>query len=89
MRVGRCASVLMLAGAVGLAGCSGPTITEDTPTAVTVRYDGIVSRLADATALAERTCARHGKTARLRRTTNEKHYLAERFAHFECVAGRH
>ena len=67
-----------------LAGCSGLLVTEDTPMAVTVRYDGIVHHLADATALAERACARHGKTARLRRTDDE-HYVAQHFAHYACL----
>jgi hypothetical protein len=76
---------VLLAALLCLAGCAGPTITEDSPTAVTVRYDGVVHRIDDATALAQRACARRGKTARLRRIGYEGLGAGLRFAHFDCL----
>jgi hypothetical protein len=76
---------LSLVALAGLCACSAPRITEDTPQAVTVRYDGVVQTLEDATAAAQTVCATHGKTAQLR-TTDTKAAL-ERFAHFACVDG--
>jgi hypothetical protein len=67
----------------GLCACSGPRIIEDTPAAVSIRYDGIVQTLEDATAAARRACTRYGKTAQLRTTD----FVAnlERYAHFDCI----
>jgi hypothetical protein len=67
----------------GLCACSNGEITEDTPASVSVRYDGVLETLDDATATAQRACAAHGKTARLR-STDIKAAL-ERFAHFDCT----
>jgi hypothetical protein len=80
--VGRTLGLVVLAG---LGACSDLRITEDTPSAVTVGYDGVVQTLADATAVAQRICATHGKTARLR--TTDVRAALERFAHFDCVTG--
>ena len=66
-----------------LAGCSGPTVVESSATAVTVRYDSVVHSIDDATQLAQKACALHHKTARLRNTANFG--LSERYGHFDCV----
>ena len=79
---GRSLGLLVLAG---LCACSDARITEDTPAAVSVRYDGVVQTLNNATVIAQRTCAAHGKTARLRST--DMRAILERFAHFDCVSG--
>src|ERR1700676_5366159 len=79
---GRSLGLLVLAG---LCACSDARITEDTPAAVSVRYDGVVQTLNDAPVIAQRTCAAHGKTARLRST--DMRAILERFAHFDCVSG--
>ena len=69
--------------ALGLLGaCSGPTVIENSATAVTVRY-GATDGIDDATALAQRACAAHNKTARLRNTANFG--LTDRYAHFDCI----
>jgi hypothetical protein len=60
-------------------------ITEDSPAAVSIRYDGVIGTLGDATAAANQACAAHGKVAHLR-STDEKAAF-ERFAHFDCVSG--
>jgi hypothetical protein len=67
----------------GLCACSNGELTEDTPASVSVRYDGVLETLDDATATAQRACATHGKKARLR-STDIKAAL-ERFAHFDCT----
>jgi hypothetical protein len=77
-------SPLWLVVFVGLCGCSQVQVVENTPSAVSVRYDGIVQSLEDATAAAQKACAAHGKTARLRST--EMIATIERFAHFDCVS---
>jgi hypothetical protein len=66
-----------------LAGCSGPAVVESSATAVSVRYDSVVNSLEDATQLAQKACALHHKTARLRNTANFG--LRERYGHFDCV----
>ena len=72
--------------AVGvLAGCAAPAVTEDSPSAVTIRYDGIVNTIDEATAVAQRACARHGKAARLRKTAYQGLGAGLRFAHFDCI----
>jgi hypothetical protein len=76
-------SPLWLAVLVGLCGCPQARIVENTPTAVSVRYDGIVQSLEDATAVAQKACAAYGKTAHLR--TTEMIATIEHFAHFDCV----
>jgi hypothetical protein len=83
--MGLARSPLWLAVLVGLCGCSQARIVENTPTAASVRYDGVVETLEDATAAAQQACAAHGKTAHLR--TIDMIATIERFAHFDCVSG--
>ena len=78
-------SPLWLVLLAGLCACSQARIVENTPSAVSVRYDGIVQSLEDAAAAAQKACAAHGKTAHLR--TTEKIATIEQFAHFDCVSG--
>jgi hypothetical protein len=78
LRLPACVVVAALA-----AGCAEPRLTEDSPSAVTVRYDGLAQSLDDATATAQRACAAHGKTAQLR--SNDVRTALARFAHFNCV----
>jgi hypothetical protein len=81
----RLSRAMVVAGAVALAACSGPELLEDSPQAVTVRYDAVVHTLSDATRLARQACARHGKVAKLRKVDFEGLGVGERFAHFDCV----
>lgn len=85
----RCAGwCFRLSGAAMLASlcaCTPLKITDDTETVVTIRYDGVVDTLDDATAAANRACAVHGKVATLRDTDMKAAF--ERFAHFSCVKG--
>jgi hypothetical protein len=50
--------------------------------AVTVRYTGM-DGIEEATQLAQKACALHHKTARLRNTANFG--LSEHYGHFDCV----
>jgi len=43
-------------------------IVERPDTHVSVRYDGVMNGLDQATQLAQKACAAHGKTAQLRKT---------------------
>ena len=63
-------------------GCTGPAIVESSATAVTVRY-GSLEGIDEATQLAQKACAAHGKTARLRNSANFG--LNDRYGHFDCV----
>jgi len=83
MRLAR--GILCLAMLAGLSGCWHMRIVEDTPMAVSIRYDGVVRSLEDATAAAQKACAAHGKIAHLRAT--ETIAAAEHYAHFDCVRG--
>jgi hypothetical protein len=78
------ARVLGLVALIDLCACSPLVITEDTPETVSIRYDGVVKKLSDATAAANQACAAHGKIAHLRGT--EAKAALERFAHFDCVS---
>ena len=62
--------------------CSGPTLVESSATAVTVRY-GSLDGIDEATQIAQRACAAHGTSARLRSTANFG--LTDRYAHFDCI----
>ena len=75
--------LLWLAPVAALCGCGQPRIVEDTPMAVSVRYDGLVQSLAAATDAAQHACAARGRTAHLRAT--ETMGIAEHYAHFDCV----
>ena len=64
------------------AACSGPALVESSPAAATVRY-GSLDGIDGATKIAQRACAAHGKSARLRNTADFG--LTDRYAHFDCV----
>ena len=81
----RLRSAIAILGLAALAACTGPQLLEDSPQAVTVRYDAVVHTLADATRLAREACARHGKSARLRNVDYQGLGVGERFAHFDCI----
>jgi hypothetical protein len=66
----------------GMAACSGPAIVESSASAVTVRY-GSLDGIDEATQLAQKACAVHRKTARLR--TIAHFGVSERYGHFDCV----
>ena len=52
--------------------------------AVAVRYDGFVNGIDDEKQIAEKTCAARGKTARLRRVSDQG--LGQHYGYFECVS---
>jgi hypothetical protein len=67
-----------------VAACSDmPEVVENSLTAVTVRYNGIASNIEDATQVAQKVCANHGKTARLRKVNDGG--IGRHFGHFDCV----
>jgi hypothetical protein len=78
-------AAVLAAAALILAACAGPALVENSASAVTVRYDGVVTTLDDATALAAKACATHGRTARLRKVAFAGLGLGERWAHFDCL----
>jgi hypothetical protein len=67
---------------VTIAACSAPAVVENSATAVTVRYSSL-DGIDEATQLAQKACAAHSKTARLRNTANFG--LNDRYGHFDCV----
>jgi hypothetical protein len=67
---------------LAMTACSGLAIVESSATAVTVRY-GSLEGIDEATQLAQKACAVHRKTARLRNTASFG--LSERYGHFDCV----
>jgi hypothetical protein len=77
--------IFALAALAGLAGCSGMTVLEDSPTSVSIRYDGVSATEADVTATANRLCAAHGKVAQLR--SSDTKGVIEHYANFNCVRG--
>ena len=68
-----------------LAACDAVQIIENADTHVSVRYDGIMNGLDQATKLAKTACARHGRIAKLQRVYYEGLGAGERFAFFDCV----
>lgn len=76
---------VLFAGLLVLAACDAVQVVESSATAVTVRYDGLANGLDDATQLAERACAAHGKIAHLRKVAYQGLGAGERYAHFDCV----
>jgi hypothetical protein len=68
-----------------LAACDAVQVVEGSDTHVSVRYDGIMNGLDQATLLAQTACAAHGRTAKLRKTYYEGLGAGERFAFFDCV----
>jgi len=76
---------LALSALVVLSTCtSTPTIVQNTDTAVAVRYDGIVNGIDDAKQVAEKACAFRGKTARLRRVSDQG--LGLHYGYFDCIS---
>ncbi len=65
-----------------LAACSGLAVVESSARAVTVRYSSL-DGIDEATQAAQKACAVHHKTARLRNTANFG--LTERYGHFDCI----
>jgi hypothetical protein len=74
-----------LAGLLLLTACDAVQIIENADTHVSVRYDGIMNGLDQATELAKRACARHGRIAKLQKVYYEGLGAGERFAFFDCV----
>jgi len=74
-----------LAALLLLNACDAVQIVEGSDTHVSVRYDGLMNGLDQATQLAQKACAAHGKTAKLRKTYYEGLGAGERFAFFDCV----
>lgn len=77
--------LLAVAALVTLAKCDPVQVIEGSDTHVSVRYDGVMNGLDQATELAKTSCAAHGKTAKLRKTYYEGLGAGERFAFFDCV----
>jgi hypothetical protein len=77
------AGVAILAASV--VACDPVQIVEGSDTHVSIRYDGVINGLDEATQLAQKACAEHGRAARLRRTYYEGLGVGERFAFFDCV----
>jgi hypothetical protein len=67
-----------------LAACDAVQIVENADTHVSVRYDGIMNGLDQATELAKKACAAHGRTAKLQKVYYEGLGAGERFAFFDC-----
>jgi hypothetical protein len=82
MRVFRVFALLVILAEA--CGCSAMKVEEATPQAVSIRYDGLIQTLEDATEVARKNCALHGKTAYLR--TVKETTTFERYAHFDCVS---
>lgn len=74
--------IFALVALAGLAGCSGMQVLEDSPTSVSIRYDGVSATMDDVTAAANRLCAAHGKIAQLR--SSETKGAIEHYANFNC-----
>jgi hypothetical protein len=76
---------LLLSGLFALTACTAtPTVVENSATEVTVRYDGIVNNIDDATQVAQKACASHDKVARLRKVNDEG--VGQHFGHFYCIS---
>jgi hypothetical protein len=74
-----------LAGLLLMAACDPVQVIEGSDTHVSIRYDGVMNGLDQATELAKTSCAAHGKTAKLRKTYYEGLGAGERFAFFDCI----
>jgi hypothetical protein len=77
--------MVWLAALLTLCACDAVQVVEGSATHVSVRYDGVMNGLDQATELAKKSCAAHGRTAKLRRTYYEGLGAGERFAFFDCV----
>jgi hypothetical protein len=75
----------VLAGLLLFTACDAVQIVENADTHVSVRYDGLMNGLDQATELAKRACAAHGRTAQLQKVYYEGLGAGERFAFFDCV----
>jgi len=75
----------LLAGLLQLAACDAVQIVENADTHVSIRYVGVMNGLDQATDLAKRACAVHGRTAKLQKVYYEGLGVGERFAFFDCV----
>jgi hypothetical protein len=77
--------IALFSALLAVTACSSGTteVVENSPTAVTVKYGGFGTDIDDATQLAQKVCASHGKTARLRKVNDEG--LGRHFGHFDCV----
>ena len=76
---------VVLVGLLQLAACDAVQIVENADTHVSVRYDGVINGLDQATELAKKACAAHGRTAKLQKVYYEGLGAGERFAFFDCV----
>jgi hypothetical protein len=76
--------IALLSSLLAVTACSGTAeVVENSPTAVTVKYGGFGTDIDDATQLAQKVCASHGKAARLRKVNDEG--IGRHFGHFDCV----
>jgi hypothetical protein len=83
-RTSKMRRIALLSALLAVTACSGTTeVVENSPTAVTVKYGGFGTDIEDATQLAQKVCASHGKTARLRKVNDEG--IGRHFGHFDCV----
>jgi len=77
--------IALLSGLFALTACTAtPTVVENSATAVTVRYDGLVNKIDDATQVAQKVCASHDKIARLRKVNDDG--IGQHFGHFDCIS---
>jgi hypothetical protein len=74
---------LIVVGVV-LAACNPIRVTSMSSDAVGVQWDPALRDPEDARRLAETTCARYGKTAKLQ-ATNQAHPLDFKHAFYDCV----
>jgi hypothetical protein len=83
-RTGKMRRIALFSALLAVTACSGTAeVVENSPTAVTVKYGGFGTDIEDATQLAQKVCANHGKTARLRKVNDEG--IGRHFGHFDCV----
>lgn len=83
-RPSRTCRIALFSVLLAVTACSGTAeVVENSLTAVTVKYGGFGTDIEDATQLAQKVCASHGKTARLRKVNNEG--IGRHFGHFDCV----
>jgi len=80
-----CAGAVLLALLPFLGACDAVQIVEGSSDHVSIRYDGVMNGLDQATRLAQTACGRYRKTAKLRKTYYEGLGVGERFAFFDCM----
>jgi hypothetical protein len=76
---------VVLAVLLLLVACDAVQIMENREDHVSVRYDGLANGLDQATELAKKACAAHGRIAKLQKVYYEGLGAGERFAFFACV----